>query len=178
MRVLGSVTRGTLKTPHAVARGIRATHTQAATSKTNAPRRREDGVCLAARHPLLLTSRPRRGRLALHVCFRAADRGRVLGSVTCGTLQTPGGVAHGIRTTESKQQIPKRTPQDVARTAFASLLGTPCCTRHKAHKALSAREGDAGAAEHEPPLARRLIHQWKRASFGGFICADSVTPDA
>ena len=97
---------------------------QAAIPKAKGPRRREDGVCLAARHALLLTSRPRHGRLALPVCFRSADRVLVLGSVTFVTLRTPHGVARGIRATECEHRFPRRRPQSCVLTAFASLLGT------------------------------------------------------
>ena len=104
---------------------------QAPTSKTIAAKLPADGVCLAARHALSLTSRPRRGWLALPVELCAAERVRVLASVTCVTLHTPHGVAHGIRAAEYKHRFPNRQPRNFVQTAFASLLGTPCCSRDR-----------------------------------------------
>ena len=98
---------------------------QAAIPKTKGPRRREDGVCLAARHALLLTSRPRHGRLALPVCSCAACTMHVLVSVTCETLHTPHGVARAIRANEYSHRFAQRWPQSFVLTAFVSLLGTP-----------------------------------------------------
>ena len=54
----------------------------------------------------------------------------VLGSVTCETHHTLHAVAHGITATECKHQIPKQRPQSFVLKALASLLGTPCCSRH------------------------------------------------
>ena len=130
MHILGSVTFVTLHTPHTVARGIGATECE-----QRFPIRGPQSFVLTAFASLLGTRRRWRHTASdawqsLHVWCRAADRVRVLGSVTCGTLQTPDGVARGIRATESKQQFPKRTLKGVVRTAFASLLGTPCCSRH------------------------------------------------
>ena len=103
--------------------------------------------------PLLLTSRPRRGWLALQVGSCAADRVRLLASVTCVTLHTLHGVAHGIRATEYKHRSPKRQPRNFVQTAFASLLSTPCCSRHDPRRGWLALPVGSCAAESVRVLA-------------------------